>query len=59
MAAREGASPKDTTGTYIINKALSTPHQDVLTAQGVSWLNRTTVSVANVCALCREARLSQ
>jgi len=48
MAAREGASPKDSSGTYVINKALSTPHDDLLKAQGVSWLNRTTVSVANV-----------
>jgi hypothetical protein len=48
MAAREGASPKDSSGTYTINKALSTPHDDLLKAQGVSWLNRTTVSVANV-----------
>jgi hypothetical protein len=48
MAAREDASPADTTGKYVLNRSMSTPHDDVLAAQGVSWLHRTLIAVATV-----------
>jgi len=38
----------DTSGRYVMNRALSTPHDDVLAAQGVSWLHRTAISFATV-----------
>lgn len=48
MAAREGASPSDTSGKYVLNRSMSTPHDDVLAAQGVSWLHRTAISFSTV-----------
>lgn len=38
----------DTSGRYVMNRPLSTPHDDVLAAQGVSWLHRTAISFATV-----------
>lgn len=48
MAARENATPSDTSGKYVLNRSLSTPHDDVLAAQGVSWLQRTAIAIATV-----------
>lgn len=53
MAARENATPADTSGKYVLNKSLSTPHDDVLAAQGVSWLQRTAISIATVNSLIK------
>jgi hypothetical protein len=32
-----------------MNRALSTPHDDVLAAQGVSWLRRSAIAISTVC----------
>jgi len=48
MAAPSHATAANTTGKYILNRTLSTPHDDVLAAQGVTWLNRTLISIATV-----------
>jgi len=54
MAARQNATPADTSGKYVLNKSLSTPHDDVLAAQGVSWLQRTAISIATVNSLIKK-----
>ena len=48
MAVRPGAKASDTSGKYVLNRSLSTPHDDLLAAQGVSWLHRTAISIASV-----------
>ena len=48
MAARQDATTADTSGAYVLNRALSTPHEDVLAAQGVSWLLRKAIGLATV-----------
>jgi hypothetical protein len=48
MAVRADATPSNTSGKYVLNRSLSTPHDDVLAAQGVSWLHRTAISFATV-----------
>ena len=51
MAVRSGANASDTSGKYLLNRSLSTPHDDLLAAQGVSWLHRTAISIASVYIL--------
>jgi len=48
MAAPSRATTANTSGKYILNRTLSTPHDDVLAAQGVAWLNRTLIAIATV-----------
>ena len=48
METRPGVSPSNTSGKYVLNRVMSTPHDDVLAAQGVSWLQRTAISFATV-----------
>ena len=50
MAARAGVNPSDTSGKYVLNRSMTTPHDDVLAAQGVSWLQRTAIAIASVLA---------
>jgi hypothetical protein len=53
MAVPASVTTKDTSGKYVMNTKMSTPHSDVLTAQGVSWATRTSISLATVISLHR------